>query len=83
MSEVVKKNSTLTGTVTRDAIEKTIAVQITRKVPHPKYGKYIPRKTKLLVHDPNNVGKAGDIAIIKPVAPISKRKHHALVEILK
>ena len=45
---------TLTGRVVSNKMNKTIAVEISRLVKHPRYGKYIRRTTKLLAHDETN-----------------------------
>ena len=36
-----KKKQTLVGEVVSDKMEKTVVVRVTRKIPHPVYGKYI------------------------------------------
>ena len=44
----------LTGIVTSNKADKTITVQIERKVKHPLYGKIIRRSTKVHAHDEEN-----------------------------
>jgi small subunit ribosomal protein S17 len=51
---------TLTGRVVSNKMNKTIAVEISRLVKHPRYGKYIRRTTKLLAHDETNESRQGD-----------------------
>ncbi len=41
-----KKKQTLVGEVVSDKMEKTVVVRVTRKIPHPVYGKYIKRYKK-------------------------------------
>lgn len=82
MSEQNKSERSLEGKVVSDKMEKTISVYIERKVPHPVYGKYIKRSTKLHVHDENNVAKTGDTVIIKETRPYSKSKTWALVKVI-
>ena len=62
---------------------KTVRVVVERLVPHKLYGKYIRRKTKLLVHDPEQRAKLGDTVEIELCRPISKRKSWRLVKIVK
>lgn len=83
MSEVAKKPRTLTGEIISNRMDKTIVVSIIRKVPHPKYGKYIKRRTKLFAHDPDNNGQIGDRAVIQANRPLSKKKHWLLVKTIK
>src|SRR5436190_1788663 len=62
---------TLTGVVTRDKTLKTRRVEIQRLVKHPRYGKYIKRRTVCYVHDENNDSHRGDVitASVKKAIP--------------
>lgn len=83
MSQTTTKvKRTLTGRVVSDKMDKTINVYIERRVKHPKYGKYLKRSTKLLVHDPENQGKEGDYVVIVESRPISKRKAWSLLKVV-
>lgn len=74
---------TITGTVVSSKMNKTIVVQVERKVRHPLYGKYVRRFSKMYAHDENNDCQTGDLVTIKQSRPISKTKRWTLVEILK
>lgn len=81
--EAKKKTETiLTGEVTADKADKTIAVDVERIFQHPAYKKIIKRKKKYLVHDEKNKCKVGDIVRIKLVKPISKRKRWLVVDVV-
>jgi small subunit ribosomal protein S17 len=71
------------ATVVSKSGDKSITVQIDYKVKHPMYGKYIKRRTKLGVHDENNVAGIGDIVDIVECRPISKSKNFRLVSVIK
>ena len=73
----------LTGTVTSNSGDKSIRVTIDYKVKHPKYGKYIKRRTKLGVHDPQNASGVGDLVEIAQCKPESKTKSWRLVKVLE
>jgi small subunit ribosomal protein S17 len=73
----------LTGRVVSDKMQKTIAVEIERLIRHPTYGKYIRRTTKLLAHDENGASKEGDLVIITPCRPMSRRKSWRLLEVVE
>jgi small subunit ribosomal protein S17 len=73
----------LTGRVVSDKMHKTIAVEIVRLVRHPTYGKYIRRTTKLLAHDENGASREGDLVIITPCRPLSRRKSWRLLEVVQ
>ena len=76
-----KVQRTLTGSVTSDAMDKSITVKIDRRIKHPVYGKYISRSTKLHVHDENNECNKGDVVVIEQCRPMSKTKSWRLVEV--
>lgn len=63
--------------------DKSITCQIDYKVKHPRYGKYIRRRTKMGVHDPQNLAAIGDVVEITECRPISKTKNWRLVKVLK
>src|ERR1700677_3079039 len=70
------------GVVTRDKMDKTRRVEIPRLVKHPRYGKYIRRRTICYVHDETNQSKMGDTVSIMETRPISKNKNWRLLEIV-
>jgi small subunit ribosomal protein S17 len=74
---------TLTGRVVSNKMQKTIAVEIERLIRHPTYGKYIRRTTKLLAHDENGTSQEGDLVVITPCRPMSRRKSWRLVEVVE
>lgn len=70
----------LQGVVVSDKMEKTIVVQVERKVPHPLYGKILRRTKKYKAHDAENRHRIGDEVRIRECPPISKDKHWVVVE---
>ena len=64
----------LTGVVVSDKGEKTVVVNVERKVKHPLYGKIIRRSKKYHAHDEQNEFKAGETVRIEETAPVSKLK---------
>ena len=71
------------GTVTRDKTSKTRRVEVQRLVRHPKYGKFVKRRTVCYVHDEKNESHLGDTVEIVESRPLSKTKRWALVRIVK
>jgi small subunit ribosomal protein S17 len=71
------------GVVTRDKMSKTRRVEIQRLEKHPRYGKYIKRRTICYVHDEKNESRMGDMVEIMESRPMSKLKHWRLVKIVK
>ena len=62
------------GVVDSDARDKTRRVVIDYRAPHPKYGKYVSKRTRFHIHDENNESKVGDKVEIVQCTPISKTK---------
>lgn len=73
---------TLVGKVVSDKMDKTIVVMIERTVKHPKYGKIMKRRSKLHVHDENQVCQIGNTVKIQESRPLSKTKSWVLVEVI-
>lgn len=71
------------GTVTSDKMDKTITIRADRMVKHPRYGKYIKRKTTFHAHDENNEARAGDFVEVEFARPLSKTKRWRLVRVMK
>jgi small subunit ribosomal protein S17 len=82
-AEELRGARTLTGRVVSNKMQKTIAVEIERLVRHPTYGKYIRRTTRLLAHDENGASGEGDLVIITPCRPLSRRKSWRLLEVVQ
>ena len=78
-----KKLKTLTAVVVSKGGNKSVTVSIDFKVRHPKYGKYIKRRTKLAVHDERNQSGIGDLVEIVESRPYSKTKSWRLVKVLE
>jgi small subunit ribosomal protein S17 len=74
---------TVVGKVVSNKMQKTIVVEVDRKVKHPLYGKYMKRSSKMYAHDNENTCKIGDLVLIKQSRPLSKTKNWVLVEVLE
>ena len=77
-----KTLKTKRGVVVSKSGDKSVRVQIDYTVKHPMYGKYIKRRTKLGVHDPENQAGIGDTVDITECRPISKSKSWRLVKVV-
>ncbi|MGD8499886.1 MAG: 30S ribosomal protein S17 [Phycisphaerales bacterium] len=78
-----RKLRTLTGLVINNSGNKSIKVAIDYKVRHPKYGKYMKRRTKLAVHDEHSQSSVGDVIEIAECRPRSRTKSWRLVKIVE
>ena len=70
----------LTGLVVSDKGDKTVVVNVERKVKHPLYGKIIRCSKKYHAHDESNEFKQGETVRIEETAPISKLKTWKVIE---
>ncbi len=71
------------GVVRRTKMQKTIVVEVSRRVPHPLYKRIITRRSKFLVHDEEGEAHTGDTVRIVETRPTSKRKRWRLQEIVQ
>lgn len=72
-----------TGTVVSDRMEKTIVVSLERTVMHPKYRKYLKRRSRVKAHDETNQCQIGDRVRIVECRPLSRDKRWRVSEILQ
>ncbi len=71
------------GVVTRDKMQKTRRIEIERLVPHPKYGKYVRRRTVCHAHDETNETRVGDLVEIMETRPLSKMKRWRITKVVR
>ncbi len=71
------------GVVISAKRDKTRTVEVEYQTRHPKYGKYLRRRTRYHVHDPQNTSQMGDRVEIAPCRPISKTKSWRLVRVVE
>ena len=72
--EIKMPKRLLSGKVVSSKNNKTIVVEITRRVKHKLYKKIIKKIKKYHAHDESNTFKIGDIVTIEESRPISKMK---------
>jgi len=70
----------LQGVVVSDKMDKTIVVQVERRVMHPIYKKFVRRTKKYAAHDDKNEFSVGDQVWIEEHRPISKLKRWTVVQ---
>jgi len=81
MSDIQTSTRTLSGKIVSDKMDKSITVQVERRVKHPVYGKIMTKSSKIKAHDEKNDARLGDMVTIAECAPISKHKAWKLVSI--
>lgn len=70
------------GTVLSARMQKTVVVQVERRMRHGKYGKFMTEKKKYKCHDEESQAKPGDKVRIVETRPMSKEKRWRVAEIL-
>ena len=70
----------LSGRVVSSSSNKTIIVNVTRRVKHKLYKKIIKKAKKYHVHDEDNSYKFGDFVTIQESKPISKMKRWVAIK---
>jgi small subunit ribosomal protein S17 len=71
------------GVVVGDRMQKTVVVVVERNVMHPKYKKYLRRRTKVKAHDESNQCRIGDRVIIVESRPLSRDKRWRVSKIVE
>ncbi len=72
-----------TGQVVSTKMQKTIVVEVTRRVPHPLYKRIVTRRKKFYAHDEEQTARPGDIVRIIESRPLSKLKRWNLAEVVR
>lgn len=72
-----------TGTVISNKMQKTVIVEVTRRVRHGKYMKFIKRRLRYAAHDAESKCQVGDTVTIEETRPMSKTKRWRVLEIVQ
>lgn len=74
---------TIIGTVSSNANDKTIIVEVERRKTHPLYRKQYKQTAKFMAHDEKNEALVGDKVAITECRPLSARKRFVLTKIVE
>ena len=80
---VVSRKSEKVGEVVSTKMQKTIVVQVSRRVPHPLYRRIITKHKKFYVHDEEGKAHVGDVVRIVECRPLSKLKRWQLADVIR
>ena len=81
-TETPRSRATRIGKVVSDKMNKTIIVEVERRVQHAEYTRTIKRTSRFHAHDEGNTAHVGDRVRIEETRPLSKKKRWRLREIL-
>src|ERR1700752_1303648 len=71
------------GQVVSTKMQKTIVVEVSRRVPHPKYKRIIGKRKKFYAHDEEGTARVGDVVRSIECRPLSKLNHWRLGEVIR
>ena len=78
-----KNQRKLVGRVTSNKMQKTVVVQVERRVKHPSFGKIITRSSKYHAHVATGSFQEGDLVEIAEGRPISKTKSWTVTRLVE
>jgi small subunit ribosomal protein S17 len=76
------KRKNLSGRIVSNKMNKTVVVAVQSIGAHRKYKKTVRRISNLKAHDEKGTCRVGDIVEIVECRPLSKTKHHRVLEIV-
>ena len=82
MSNTANKKQ-LIGLVASDKNDKTVVVEVTRRMRHPVYKKFIKRRKRYQAHDDRNDCRIGDRVLIEECRPLSAHKRWRVKQIIE
>jgi small subunit ribosomal protein S17 len=71
------------GIVTSTRMQKTIVVEVHRRVSHPVYKRIVTKRSKFMAHDEHGKAHEGDMVRIVESRPLSKNKRWRLKEVIR
>ena len=69
--------------VVSDKMDKTVVVQIKKRVQHPLFKKFYTVRKKYKAHDEANACHVGDKVLLRQSRPLSREKRWVVVRILE
>ena len=79
----IRKRQKLVGEVVSEKMQKTVIVNVTKKIAHPVYGKYIKRSKKYMAHVGAVEANIGNIVEIRLIPPMSKNKRWLVSKVIR
>jgi small subunit ribosomal protein S17 len=71
------------GTVTSDKMDKTVVVQVSRRVRDLQFHKFVVKRVKYKAHDEKNEYKTGDRVEIVESRPLSRDKRWRVARLIE
>ena len=83
MMAEIRKRQKLVGEVVSEKMHKTVVVNVTKKIAHPVYGKYVKRSKKYMAHVGAVEANIGNIVEIRLIPPMSKNKRWLISKVIR
>ncbi|PID39621.1 MAG: 30S ribosomal protein S17 [Proteobacteria bacterium] len=71
------------GTVRSNSMDKTVIVEVTHRVRHKVYKKYVTRRVRYHAHDERNEYLPGDIVRMISCRPLSRHKRWRVQQLIE
>ena len=82
-SKQIRHHQEKVGLVTSTKMQKTIVVEVRRRVAHAVYKRIVTKRSKFMAHDEHGKAKEGDVVRIIEGRPLSKNKRWVLKEVVR
>ncbi len=77
-----ERKRVMTGRVYKDKMNKSVVVEVRRRVTDGRYKKIVTRRSRFTAHDEKNECNVGDIVEIKESRPLSRNKRWVVLRIV-
>ena len=81
--KTIRHHQEKVGIVTSAKMQKTIVVEVRRRVAHPVYKRIVTKRSRFMAHDEQRKAKEGDMVRIVEARPLSKNKRWVLKDIVR
>src|SRR5215813_6791606 len=81
--KVIRHRQEKVGIVTSAKMQKTIVVEVRRRVSHPVYNRIVTKRSKFMAHDEHGKAHEGDMVRIVESRPLSRNKRWSLKEVIR
>jgi small subunit ribosomal protein S17 len=82
-AKVIRHHQEKVGIVTSTKMQKTIVVEVRRRVAHPVYKRIVTKRSRFMAHDEHGKAHEGDMVRIVEARPLSKNKRWSLKEVIR
>jgi small subunit ribosomal protein S17 len=73
----------MTGRVYKDKMDKSVVVEVRRRVADRQYGKIVTKRARYVAHDEKNECHVGDIVEIRESRPLSRTKRWVVTRVVE